>query len=91
MRTVLVTEDSTLATAARLALARFVRASGQDQAAAVEDWAIVGDQCYVRDKLSEYRECLAISHLIVRAGISGVTDAQQLHSHEQLLHIASSL
>jgi alkanesulfonate monooxygenase SsuD/methylene tetrahydromethanopterin reductase-like flavin-dependent oxidoreductase (luciferase family) len=91
MRTVLVTEDSALATAARLTLARVVPPSMKAKAACVEDWAIVGDQFYVRDKLSEYRECLAISHLIVRAGLSGVTDLQQLHSHEQLLHIASSL
>lgn len=91
MRTALVTGDASLATATQSALARFVPPAIQHKATKVEDWAIIGDQYYVRDKLSEYREHLALTHLIVRAGLPGVTDSQQLRSHEQLLHIGSSL
>ena len=43
----------------------------------------------VRDKLGEYVERLGISHLIVRAGFSGISDAEQLRSHGRLLEVVS--
>lgn len=91
MRTVFVTEDDALAGRVRWALTRAVPASLRPEAIAVDEWAIVGDRQYTRDKLGEYIERLGLSHLIVRAGISGISDEAQLGSHERLLEIISGL
>lgn len=90
MRTVFVTEDAALADQVRTALARIVPATGRHAPAAVDDWAIVGERQYARDKLAEYSERLALTHLIVRAGIPGVTEEQQLRSHAAVLEIAAN-
>ncbi|MEM8499377.1 MAG: LLM class flavin-dependent oxidoreductase [Pseudomonadota bacterium] len=50
-----------------------------------EDWTIVGDESYVRDKVNEYIERLRMTHLIVRGRISGLSDQEQIRSHEKLL------
>jgi alkanesulfonate monooxygenase SsuD/methylene tetrahydromethanopterin reductase-like flavin-dependent oxidoreductase (luciferase family) len=91
MRTVFVTDDSALAAQVRTSLARATPASARHQPVAVEEWAIVGDGHYTRDKLSEYIVRLGLSHLIVRAGISGISDEAQLRSHAQLLEIVATL
>ena len=45
------------------------------QGAAVDDWSIVGDKHFVRDRVNEYRERLGVSHLIVtRLRIGDVAD-----------------
>jgi alkanesulfonate monooxygenase SsuD/methylene tetrahydromethanopterin reductase-like flavin-dependent oxidoreductase (luciferase family) len=90
MRTVFVTDDGALARQVRTALARVAPAGGQ-AAASVDDWAVVGDRCYARDKLAEYAERLALSHLIVRAGLPGVDEQQQLQSHQSLLEVVAAL
>lgn len=91
MRTVFVTENAALAAQARSALARTGSASGQQAAAALDDWAVVGDRRFVADKLQAYIERLGLSHLIVRAGIPGISESQQLRSHELLLQLVSTL
>jgi alkanesulfonate monooxygenase SsuD/methylene tetrahydromethanopterin reductase-like flavin-dependent oxidoreductase (luciferase family) len=91
MRSVFVAEDAALAAKARAALAVAVPAALRGEDTTVDEWAIVGDHQYTRDKLSEYIERLGVSHLIVRAGISGITEAEQLRSHETLLEIISGL
>ncbi|MCB1705859.1 MAG: LLM class flavin-dependent oxidoreductase [Halioglobus sp.] len=85
MRTVFVTGDNALAARVRTALAAGVPVSMRDRSGAVEDWAIVGDRHYARDKLAEYRERLQLSHLIVRAGVPGVSESLQLESQQSLL------
>jgi len=85
MRSVFVTEDAALAGRVRSALADTVHTAVLKTAADAEEWAIVGDRQYAKDKLREYCERLNLSHLIVRAGFSGVSEAQQLSSHESLL------
>lgn len=46
------------------------------QDAAVDDWSIVGDEQFVRDRITEYRERLGVNHLIVtRLRIGGIDDA----------------
>jgi len=90
MRTVFVTDDAALADQVRTALARIVPATGRHAPAAVDDWAIVGERQYARDKLAEYSDRLALTHLIVRAGIPGVTEEQQLRSHAAVLEIAAN-
>jgi alkanesulfonate monooxygenase SsuD/methylene tetrahydromethanopterin reductase-like flavin-dependent oxidoreductase (luciferase family) len=91
MRTVFVTEDDALARQVRTALTRSVPAGGQPTPASVDDWAVVGDRRYARDKLAEYIERLALSQLIVRAGIPGIDEQQQLRSHQALLEIVAAL
>lgn len=91
MRTVLVTNDTALAENVRTALVAAVPAGMQKDAIAVDEWAIVGDRHYTRDKLAEYIDRLRLSHLIVRAGIRGVSDVAQRHSHEQLLALVADI
>jgi alkanesulfonate monooxygenase SsuD/methylene tetrahydromethanopterin reductase-like flavin-dependent oxidoreductase (luciferase family) len=89
MRSVFVTDDNALADRVRDSLKAAVPASMRHDVVEVDDWAVVGDPQYARDKLGEYIERLGISHLIVRAGFLGVTNAEQLRSHEQLLEIVA--
>jgi alkanesulfonate monooxygenase SsuD/methylene tetrahydromethanopterin reductase-like flavin-dependent oxidoreductase (luciferase family) len=89
MRTVFVTADDRLADQVRTALS--VPTGRPQQAVSVDEWAIVGDPRYAREKLAEYIERLALSHLIVRAGIPGISESQQLRSHEALLEIVATL
>lgn len=91
MRTVFIADDKALVAKVRATLTRVVPPTMQDKDTRVDDWAIVGDRHYARDRLAEYVERLGLSHLIVRAGISGVSAAAQLHSHEQLLEVVSGL
>lgn len=91
MRTVFVARSDKQSADVRLQLERSVPQKMRKPGVGVEDWAIVGDRAYCRDKLSEYAERLNISHLIVRGGVRGVQDAEQLRSHERLLDIVSVL
>ena len=81
MRTVFVTADTHQASRVRDALAHSVPATLRDKSAAVEDWAIVGDVHYLRDRLQEYVARVGVTQLILRAGIPGVSEADQLASH----------
>jgi alkanesulfonate monooxygenase SsuD/methylene tetrahydromethanopterin reductase-like flavin-dependent oxidoreductase (luciferase family) len=91
MRTVFITNDGAQAARVRAALSVAVPSAMRNKDVAVDDWAIVGDRHYARDKLAEYRERLNFSHLIVRAGIAGISAGEELHSHEQLLGIVDDL
>ena len=91
MRTVFVTSDDAQAERVRSALANSVPAAMRKKDSAVDEWAIVGDRHYTRDKLAEYVERLKLSHLIVRAGIPDISEKAQVHSHEQLLRVAAGL
>lgn len=90
MRTVFVTEDNALAEQVRTALAASPL-SRRQPLVPVDEWAVVGDRHYARDKLAEYIERLALSHLIVRAGIPGVDERQHLRSHQLLLNAVADL
>jgi alkanesulfonate monooxygenase SsuD/methylene tetrahydromethanopterin reductase-like flavin-dependent oxidoreductase (luciferase family) len=91
MRTLFITDDEGRAAQVRSALELSVPPAMRHKAAGVDDWAIVGDRHYARDKVSEYVDRLGMSHLIARGGLSGVSGADQLQSHEYLLDVASSL
>jgi alkanesulfonate monooxygenase SsuD/methylene tetrahydromethanopterin reductase-like flavin-dependent oxidoreductase (luciferase family) len=90
MRSVFVTEDDSLANLVRDGLARTVPPRLAERDIEISDWAIVGGKDYVRDRISEYRERLGLTLLIVRAGIPGVSEAQQLQSHERLRALIES-
>ena len=91
MRTVYVARSAKQVADVRSQLEQSVPQAMRKPGTAVDDWAIVGDRAYCRDKLEEYIERLAISHLIVRGGIRGVEEADQLRSHHSLLDIVSGL
>lgn len=66
MRNVFVSEDAGTVRDLRDQFSRSSQASPwRDQQAQLDDWAIIGDQAFVRDKISQYRQMLGITHLIV--------------------------
>jgi alkanesulfonate monooxygenase SsuD/methylene tetrahydromethanopterin reductase-like flavin-dependent oxidoreductase (luciferase family) len=89
MRTVFITSDRKVAAAVRQRLADSLPARMRHKDVTVDDWAIIGDRDYATDKLNEYIERLALSHLIARGGLPGVAGVAQLKSHEYLLDIVS--
>tara|TARA_R110001592_G_scaffold363372_1_gene686001 strand:- start:106749 stop:107687 length:939 start_codon:yes stop_codon:yes gene_type:complete len=91
MRTVFVTPNDTQAKTLRRQIEQALPSKMRKQGVAVEDWGIVGDRAYCRDKLLEYVERLNISHLIVRGGARGLDEAEQLRSHEALLALVATL
>ena len=91
MRTIFITDNEGLAAQVRSALELTVPPSMRHKAAGVDEWAIVGDRHYARDKICEYTERLGMSHLIARGGLSGVDSAAQLRSLQYLLDITSGL
>ena len=91
MRTVFVTPDARLASSVREALQRQMAPRMRDPNARVDDWAVVGDVAYAREKLAQYRECLGLSHFILRGGIPLVDETEQLRSHELTLVAVSGL
>jgi alkanesulfonate monooxygenase SsuD/methylene tetrahydromethanopterin reductase-like flavin-dependent oxidoreductase (luciferase family) len=91
MRTVFVADNDKQAATIRSHLERSVPPRMRKAGVEVDDWGIVGDRSYCRDKLCEYAQRLNISHLILRGGVRGVDDAEQLRSHELLLAIVSGL
>ena len=89
MRTVFVTSSKSEAAQVRAALANAVPVSARHQPGVLDEWAIVGDCHYTADRLQEYAGRLGLTHLIVRGGIAGVTNAAQMRSHEQLLGLTT--
>jgi alkanesulfonate monooxygenase SsuD/methylene tetrahydromethanopterin reductase-like flavin-dependent oxidoreductase (luciferase family) len=91
MRTVLITEDEGLAARVRERLASTAPRHLQGDDVEVDDWAIVGDRHYARDRLDEYVKTLGISHLIGGGRLPAIGETHQLQSHEWLLDIGSSI
>jgi alkanesulfonate monooxygenase SsuD/methylene tetrahydromethanopterin reductase-like flavin-dependent oxidoreductase (luciferase family) len=91
MRTIFVSDNKRLADGVRSALEHSVPTAMRREGVAVDDWGIVGDRSYARDKLCEYIDRLGISHLIARGGLPGTDSEAQLHSHQTLLDIVADL
>jgi alkanesulfonate monooxygenase SsuD/methylene tetrahydromethanopterin reductase-like flavin-dependent oxidoreductase (luciferase family) len=91
MRSAFVAQDAATASQVRDGLRKLLPADRLDEVSELEDRVIVGDRHYVRDKLREYEERLGLSHLILRGGIPGVEEAEQLRSHGALLEIVGGL
>lgn len=91
MRTIFITEDKRLAADLRSRLEASVPLPMRQKGDTVEDWGIVGDPCYAKDKIGEYVERLEITHLIARGGLPGIDGKAQLESHQHLLAINSEL
>lgn len=89
MRNVLITEDSGLATRVREHLTSNAPQQLQGGPVDVDDWAIVGDLHFARDRLDEYVETLGITHLIGGGRLPAISEKDQLRSHEWLLDIGT--
>ncbi len=78
MRTVFLTRSAARAARLRERIHAEAKRSGRlREGAAVEEWAIIGDRSLVRDRIQEYREKLAVSHLIVtRLRVGGMEESE---------------
>lgn len=85
MRSVFIAENNRRSAAVLDGLVKQLPKPMRETAGPAEDWAIVGSRTFVHDRLQEYREKLKLTHLIVRAGLPGVSSEEQLDSHEALL------
>lgn len=88
MRSAFVTDDAAQAGRVREGLQKLLPGSAPCD---LHERVIVGDRPYARDKLQEYVERVGLSHLILRGGIPGVGEGEQLGSHAALLEIVADL
>lgn len=91
MRTVYVSDSAAITLALRGRLDNAVPAAMRDKAAGIEQWSIVGDRAYVRDRLVEYRERLGVSHLILRGGLPGIEESDEVRSQAVVLDLVAGL
>jgi alkanesulfonate monooxygenase SsuD/methylene tetrahydromethanopterin reductase-like flavin-dependent oxidoreductase (luciferase family) len=91
MRTVFVTDDARIGRQIRDRLTadalrtRLGAAVVRPETAALDDWCIVGEAAFVRERIAEYRERLRVTHLIVtRLRISGIQPDLVRRSVEQV-------
>ncbi len=89
MRTLFVCENSHKVSTIRNNLQQEAESRMRTVSADPADWAIIGDSSFVKDKISEYQESLGLSHLIARGRIPGLTNKEQIRSHEALAKIVS--
>jgi alkanesulfonate monooxygenase SsuD/methylene tetrahydromethanopterin reductase-like flavin-dependent oxidoreductase (luciferase family) len=85
MRTVFISDDKGQLDQLKQRLTESVPSIARDPAAGVDDWALVGDKYQVRDKLHEYIDTLAMTHLIAIGRLPGVEISALIRSHEALL------
>jgi alkanesulfonate monooxygenase SsuD/methylene tetrahydromethanopterin reductase-like flavin-dependent oxidoreductase (luciferase family) len=88
MRTVFVTDNPALEKQVRESLGAEVASRFRDTATDVDEWAIVGDSVFIKDKLAQYEETLGLNYLIARGRIQGIDNDDQVRSHELLLKAA---
>lgn len=85
MRTVYVSDDVRRNAAVRESLSQSMGHAMREAGAAVDEWAIIGNASRVRDCIDEHIERLGMTHLIARGRIPGVSEDEQVRSHERLL------
>ncbi|KZX53478.1 hypothetical protein A3709_10150 [Halioglobus sp. HI00S01] len=89
MRTVFIAESSRAGKALEEGLARQLRAAGKFADQQIEDVAIIGSAESVHARIDLYREALGMTHLILRAGLPGVSATEELDSACKLLEMFS--
>jgi alkanesulfonate monooxygenase SsuD/methylene tetrahydromethanopterin reductase-like flavin-dependent oxidoreductase (luciferase family) len=87
MRSIFVTENQSLADNLKQTLAATAPHQSREPGAAIDDWAIIGDATFVRDKLEEYIDHLGVTLFIARGRFPLVSNSDQVRSHEALLSI----
>ncbi|MEH6592858.1 MAG: LLM class flavin-dependent oxidoreductase [Halioglobus sp.] len=89
MRTVFISDDSAAINSVKSSLGEVSQTLLGDSPSAVDEWAIVGDRQYVRDKLAEYQEVLGVTHLIASGRLPGIGGEKVIDSHKMLLECVS--
>lgn len=87
MRTIFITSDPNLEKRVRQSLEDEAASRMRENMTDIDEWAIVGDLPFARDKLAEYREELGLNYLIARGRIIGIENSEQIRSHEQLISL----
>ena len=92
MRALFLTDDARETALVRDAVREQARAAGRlPEGTAVEDWSIVGEASYLRERVEEYRQRLGLTHLIVaRLRIRGLEDARVTRSVARAVEILGS-
>ena len=85
MRTLFVSNNKTQVKEVKAALEGGMGHAMRPESATVDDWTIVGEPSYVREKILEYENKTGMTHLIVRGQIPGISNEAQLVNFEQLL------
>ena len=75
---------------ARSSLLKQVRNTLDTRAEPLNEWAIVGDEAFVTDKLEEYKACFGLNYLIARGRIPGIENSDQATSHEALAKLTAT-
>ncbi len=88
MRSIFVSDDSKLVRDLKAAMADSLPHAMRDETANIDDWTVIGDASYVKDRLAEYIESLNVTHFIARGRFPLVSNEQQIESHERLLTLA---
>jgi alkanesulfonate monooxygenase SsuD/methylene tetrahydromethanopterin reductase-like flavin-dependent oxidoreductase (luciferase family) len=88
MRSIFVSDDSKLVRELKAAMADSLPHAMRDETANIDDWTVIGDASYVKDRLAEYIESLNVTHFIARGRFPLVSNEQQIESHERLLTLA---
>lgn len=68
----------------RPSLLKQVRNTLDTQPEPLDEWALIGDEAFVADKLAEYKASLGLNYLIARGRIPGIKSSDQIISHEAL-------
>lgn len=88
MRTVYVSDERREVEAVKSELDRAAPHAMREEGAHIDDWTIVGDEAYVRDRLDEYRSRIGMTHLIARGRLPGISDDEHIASLERLVRLA---
>jgi alkanesulfonate monooxygenase SsuD/methylene tetrahydromethanopterin reductase-like flavin-dependent oxidoreductase (luciferase family) len=90
MRTVFISDDAGALRTVRERLSSSVRHRRPQPVAPVDEWAIIGDRHYVRERLAQYRDRLAITHLIGGGLLPPIEEGLLLRSHQWLVEMGSA-
>lgn len=87
MRTVFVSDRPHRVREVKAALESSPGHAMREDGTDIDDWTIVGDRYYVKDRLEEYRARIGMTHLIARGRIPTVSDEEQVCCLESLAAI----
>jgi alkanesulfonate monooxygenase SsuD/methylene tetrahydromethanopterin reductase-like flavin-dependent oxidoreductase (luciferase family) len=84
MRTIFITQSAAVRREVTQAVEAMTPHSMRTPDANIDDWALIGNTAYVRDKLDAYQDTLGLTHVIARGRIDGISDRAWLKSLELL-------
>ena len=89
MRTVFVTENSSQEKKVRESLDAESASRFRESEVELDQWALIGSESAVAERIQEYQERLGMNYLIARGRIQGIENDEQIRSHEALMRIVS--